>query len=91
MDISFTATIQLATNADSEHAAAILDHHAEYHPAVVRTGPGRAHLILTLPAEDLDHATTKALGLIKAIGYHAVRVQVMTSDDYDRRIDSLGS
>ena len=57
VDTSFNATIELATTADPEHAAAILDHHADYHQAVVRTEAGRAELILTLPAEDLDHAT----------------------------------
>jgi hypothetical protein len=30
------------------------------------------------------------LGLVKVTGYQAVRIEAMTSDDYDRRTDSLG-
>ena len=62
MDTSFKTTIELTTDADPEHAAAILDHHADYHAAVVRTRAGRAELILALPGPGRRHHRSAGTG-----------------------------
>ncbi len=85
MDSSYNLVIELADRADAQHAEAILDHFANYHPAVARTETGRAELILTLPAETVAQAATTGLALLKATGHRPLRLEVLTTDDYDRR------
>jgi len=55
------------------------------------SGPGPAGPNSSWLCPALDDATTEALELVKATGYQAVGIEVMTCDDYDRRIDSLAS
>lgn len=82
---AYNAIIELTDKADPQHATAILDQFADYHPAVARAESGRAELILTLPAENLQQATTTALALVKATGHRPVRLEVLTTEEFDRR------
>jgi hypothetical protein len=81
----YSALIKLADPDSAVHAEAILDHHADYHAAVARAEDGQPELPITLPAEDLAHAVQLSLSLVRVTGHRPVRVEVMTSDEFDRR------
>ena len=86
---AYTAVVELATADEADHAGRHLDYLADYHSAVMRTQSGRADLILTLPAEDTHHAEHRALALVKATGHTPIRLQVLSAEEYDRRIGPL--
>ena len=81
----YSALIKLADPDSAKHAEAILDHHADYHTAVTRTEIGQPELTIALPAEDLTHAVQMWHSLVRVTGHRPVQVEVMTSDEFDRR------
>jgi len=82
---SYSALIKLADPDSAKHAEAILDHHANYHSAVAQAEVSEPELTITLPAEDLAQAVQMSLSLVRASGHQPVRVEVLTSDEFDRR------
>jgi hypothetical protein len=79
---AYNAVFELATAADTKHAS---QHLAAYPPAITRIDSGRDELILTLPAEDLQHAADRALALMKATDHRPTRFEVLLAEEYDCR------
>lgn len=79
---SYNATAELADKATADLCEQLLDDFAAYHPAAGRSAHGRAELIITVPAENLDQATRTALALVA--GRPVVRLEVMATVEFDR-------
>lgn len=82
---SYNATVELTTKATADSLAGLLDAYADYHPAAARTPTGRTELIVTVPAESLAQAASTVLALIKAAGHTPTRLELLATDDFDRR------
>lgn len=79
----YRALIELDHPDSAIHAAAILDRHADCHPAVVQVVAGGPRLALTLPADDLAHAVRTVFALLRVTGHRPVRSTMMTLGKFD--------
>lgn len=83
----YNAIVEIATKAKPEAVADdLMDGLEEYHPAVGTSLLGRPEVTITLPAESLRQALATALAVVEnAAGKPAQSVEVMPTDDFDRR------
>lgn len=85
MTTDYNVRVELDTRNDIDEL--LVDRLAAYHPATGRTARGRVEVILTVPAADLVQLmqTTVAV-LAKSVDAPVLAVEVMTTDEFDRRL-----
>ena len=86
--LHYNATIELDTPATEQAAEHLVDQLAShgYSPAAGASPFGRLEVVITLPADGLRQAAVAALALVEqAAGIPARAVEVLTTDDFDRR------
>lgn len=82
----FNVTVDLDEPAfDPDTADKILDALTGFHPAI-SVHAGWLSATISLPAESLDQAFRSGVALVeRATGHQAIAVEVLTSDEFDRR------
>lgn len=84
---SYNATMELAARVSEKTSSALIEHLADYHPAAGRGISGRQEVTITLQAENLRQAISTALAVVAAAGFEPWSVQVLPTDEFDRRRD----
>ncbi|GAA4627239.1 helix-turn-helix domain-containing protein [Cellulomonas oligotrophica] len=85
MSTSFNAVVDVGRVDVENDADAILKALAGYHAVLAGTRRGTVEAIVTLPAETLAQAATTALAVVAAAGGTPQSLQVMTTEEFDRR------
>jgi excisionase family DNA binding protein len=83
---SYNATVELTDRSSDQLADHLVDNLADYSPAVSRSVGGRLEVVLTVPADSLRQAVITALALVAAAGHDAYAVEVLPTDEFDRRL-----
>lgn len=85
MSTNHNVTIEYGTRADIDEQ--LLDAFSPYHPATGRSVTGNVQVVLTVPAEDVVQMlhTTAAI-VAREMLAPVVAVEVITTDEFDRRI-----
>ena len=84
---SYNATIELAGRTSAEQAVHVVDALADYHPAVGRSLTGHLDVVLTVQADTLRQAVSTALAVVQAADLEALAVEVLPTDEFDRRLN----
>jgi len=83
---SYNATIELAlpaTDLTPQAGDDLIERFIDWHPAIGVSSLGRAELIITLSAETISQATNTVSAL--TTGLDVTRIEVESTDDFDRR------
>lgn len=88
MTTSYNATIEFDAEVTDDHVDHWMAVLGPFHGAVGENARGYAFAIVTFPAESMTQASAMANYLaLHAIGAEPVAVEVMTTEEFDRRID----
>jgi hypothetical protein len=85
----FNVIAEVGVAPTPKRAASWMDALAHYTPAVGRTARGRSELIITIPARSLEQAVTTGLAIMLKAAGQIERLEVLTTDEYDRRSDDV--
>lgn len=89
--MDYNARVELDARYPSDQDAAddlvdqLMDALDVYGGAVGRTPHGRVELDFTLPADSLRQATSTALAIVAAAGHEPFALEVLPTDEFDRR------
>lgn len=84
--MKFNATMEFDVDLTAELAHQVVDLLADFAAATETSEAGRLQLTITLDADSVPAATRLALGLARQLGPALLRIEVLSSVDFDRRV-----
>lgn len=85
----YNVVAEVGVTPTPKRAAGWMDALAPYSPAVGRTDRGTTELIATVPARSLEQAVSTGLAVMLRAAGQIESIGVMTTAEYDRRVDDV--
>jgi len=82
----YSARVELNERVSSGHKAQELRRQlADYQPSLSRNAHGKTEILMTVPSQDIRLSILTVMAAIKSCWYEPCAVEVMVSDELDRR------